>query len=217
MNDLSTLDLEMTRQLERLACGELDETARAPVLNWLDADPSRWRLCGLAFLEAQAWTETLGQWDQCQAPAMRHPKRETAPQSPFAHAARIAALAASLLIAFVIGWHARPAMSRVGVQPQLADEPPLHMTADPVLASLSVQSPLGAAQPATIQIPVVPSASPTTQVNHEIPDYVRQQWERRGYRVTTERRYLFAKLPDGQQVVVPVEQFVVNRVPAKVY
>jgi hypothetical protein len=93
------------------------------------------------------------------------------------------------------------------------------MAADPVLASLSLQSPLGAAQPATVQIPVIPSDSQTAAVNQldKIPDYVRQQWERRGYRVTTERRYLFAKLPDGRQVVVPVEQLCVNPLPAQVY
>src|SRR5262245_35380428 len=46
--------------LDRLVCGELDETARGRVLAWLEQDPSRWRVCALAFLEAQTWSQALG-------------------------------------------------------------------------------------------------------------------------------------------------------------
>src|SRR5262245_14442224 len=49
--------------LDRLVCGELDEMARGHVLDWLEQDPARWRVCGLAFLEAQTWSQALG--DAC--------------------------------------------------------------------------------------------------------------------------------------------------------
>ena len=71
-----------------------------------------------------------------------------------------------------------------------------------------------------IQIPVVPrdtSVDRDRAAVTEIPEYVREQWERRGFELTTERRYLFARLADGQQVVVPVDQVLVHSVPQKVY
>src|SRR5262245_58950532 len=45
--------------VDRLVCGELDETARGRVLAWLEEEPARWRVCGLAFLEAQTWSQAL--------------------------------------------------------------------------------------------------------------------------------------------------------------
>jgi hypothetical protein len=66
----------------------------------------------------------------------------------------------------------------------------------------------------------MPAGSETSQPagrSAAIPEYVRRQWERRGYRLTVERRYVFANLPDGAQVVVPVDQVQLNRVASKVY
>jgi hypothetical protein len=37
-----------------------------------------------------------------------------------------------------------------------------------------------------------------------ISEYVRKQWERRGFELEEETRYLPAKLPDGRTVMVPV-------------
>ena len=69
-----------------------------------------------------------------------------------------------------------------------------------------------------IQIPVVPAVTDASRGQEiaEIPDYVRQQWERRGFKVSLARRFLFAKLADGRQIVVPVEQLRVNPLPIHV-
>jgi hypothetical protein len=224
MNSETTFDREMTVQLERLAYGELDDASRTALVTWLDTDPRRWRLCGIAFLEAQAWSAAL--CDFAAGPvehsvAQTRPPQEMPFSGPRRRIARIAALAGGLLLAFALGWNARPTNSGTATgDDRGAQSPPSapDHRADAVFASLSVQSPLGAASPATIQIPVVPSPSQTAATRlDDIPEYVRQQWERRGYRVTTERRYLFAKLPDGRQVAVPVEQHVLRPVPAEVY
>jgi hypothetical protein len=71
----------------------------------------------------------------------------------------------------------------------------------------------------TLQIPVVPGDAHalSTDPRNRMPDYVRQQWERRGYNLATERRYLFANLPSGQRVVVPIDRVVANPLPATVY
>ncbi len=87
-----------------------------------------------------------------------------------------------------------------------------------VLASLNVDTSGGLGRSTPIQIPVVLAATDDAHVleHAEIPDYVRQQWERRGYKVSLERRFLFAKLADGQKVVVPVDQLRVNPLPIHV-
>jgi hypothetical protein len=89
---------------------------------------------------------------------------------------------------------------------------------EPVLAALDVRTGDGFGSTAPIRIPVMPvgveggHAQPARYAT-EIPEYVRQQWERRGYKVSLERRFLFARLPDGQQVAVPVDQVHVNPIP----
>src|ERR1043165_9690073 len=55
-------EAQLPNLLDLLVCGDLGEAARQRVLEWLEEDPVRWRLCGLAFLEAQTWSEALGQW-----------------------------------------------------------------------------------------------------------------------------------------------------------
>ena len=57
---------------------------------------------------------------------------------------------------------------------------------------------------------------PYTGYIHEECDMALKALERRGYKVSFERRYLFARLPDGQQVVVPVEQLHVNAIPSNI-
>ena len=88
---------------------------------------------------------------------------------------------------------------------------------EPVLASLDVHAGGRFGMTAPIRIPVAPADADvgkdqSARRTVEIPEYIRQQWERRGYKVSLERRYVFARLPDGRQVAVPVEQVHVNPV-----
>ena len=54
-------------QLDRLVSGDLPEPDRRSLLAWLDEEPTRWRVCALAFLEAQVW-EQAATWEG-EAPA----------------------------------------------------------------------------------------------------------------------------------------------------
>jgi hypothetical protein len=140
--------------------------------------------------------------------------------------------AAALAVAFVAGIGARELAARKGpeIVPDMAgksrsEQAPAQVvqpatdkpaSSEPLLAEVEMQVVGGLGQAAPVRIPVVPAslgggASAARQT--EIPEYVRQQWERRGYDVSVERRYLFAKLPDGQRVAVPVEQVRVNPKP----
>jgi hypothetical protein len=206
----------MIARLERLAVGELDEADRAGVVAWLEEDPRRWRLCGLAFLEAQVCGEALVGW----SPAVGAGNcRQLRPNQSKRSSRRLIATlvsAASLLIAFGLGIAAR---EMAGRELGSGDER-VATENQPVLASLTVQQDSAFGPAGAIQIPVVPrdaSVDRDRAVVEKIPEYVREQWERRGFELTAERRYLFARLADGQQVVVPVDQVLVHSVPQKVY
>jgi hypothetical protein len=90
----------------------------------------------------------------------------------------------------------------------------------PIMASFTAHPGHGSVAETTFQVPVVPASgapAEATDVPDDLPDYVRQQWERRGFAVATQRRYLFATLPSGERVVVPVENIQFNRLPVTVY
>lgn len=259
MNDESALfDSEMTSLIDRLASGDLDETARSRLLEWLEHDPRRWRLCGLAFLEAQVWSHSLAAWPQTAASGPIREAVSALPQTTLANSAvpvrgaprslkafgRKLLVAAGILIAFGTGLAARDLISPLrtsesnlaqgpaanpptmvsgtrdtGESAGPSQKPQPRKGQEPLLAALEVERAGGLVRRASIRIPVVPVASPTepdASQPTDIPEYVRQQCERRGYKVSLERRYLLAKLPDGQQVVVPVEQFQLNPMPLTV-
>jgi hypothetical protein len=225
----------MPNLIDRLVCGELDEPGRRELLAWLEAEPARWRICGLVFLEAQEWGLAMKGWVSATA-AMPCPTPGFATRDVAAglRRARVRQLltTAALAVAFVAGIGARdlaarkapesiPAMAgktQSGQTPAPVERPDVGKPAvrEPLLAEVEMQVVGGLGQAAPVRIPVVPaslSSGASAGRPTEIPEYVRQQWERRGYDVSVERRYMFAKLPDGQKVAVPVEQVRVNPKP----
>jgi hypothetical protein len=118
---------------------------------------------------------------------------------------------AASIAAFVCGlvaqdlWHG----SRQITPPIAQPDPPTERSpsaSGPLVASVPVKGgPLGDIA-ATLQIPVRPVDSTAGRAASSIPDRIRRQWERRGYELVEERRYLPARLPDGRQVMVPVNE-----------
>jgi len=261
-NEHESTDRQMASQVDRLVCGELDEPARQILLAWLEADPVRWRVCGVAFLEAQVWSRVLENEPRLDAPAATIARASAGLVSPQPQVGRrallrLATIAAAIVIAFGLGLAYRdfsaprpPAAETAaggappgshsdsahsnradpdwadpdGADPNEADRPlatsPSSMPSkqNPVLASFNVETGSGSGRLTPIQIPVVPVANDASREREhsEIPEYVRQQWERRGYKVSLEKRFVFAKLADGQQVVVPVEQVRINPIPIQI-
>jgi hypothetical protein len=230
-----TSDGDMQGLLERLVCDDLDDAARRRLLAWLEQDLRRWRLCGLAFLEAQTWSQALSQWPNSGIEphtgqhSVERPARQ--PKGRVRRAMLAGSLAACVVLAFGLGLTTGKMLptERSGFPATIGAAPmpqrPGHLAGDgkqendTVLAAVMVQPGAGLGAASMVHVPVVPASSGPAQAARPagIPEYVRQQWERRGYKLTTQRRYLFAKLPDGEQVLVPVEQVMVNQVPFKVY
>ena len=227
----NNIEQSMTPLIDRLVSGDLDERQRTRLLNWLEAEPQRWRRCGLAFLEAQAWSQALADWPQA-----KHPQASSSDGVAVGSASlrrrtwRIAFVAASIFAAFALGMAADDfervdSSSLVGIsEAPLSNEPwprsvreAVSSRTDPVLASVEVRS-LSSQPMPRIHLPVVPSSTSSTDDGpHEISEYVRRQWERRGYRLEFERRYLFGTLPDGEEVAVPVRRVQISPLKPEIY
>ena len=235
----STPQSDMSAQLERLVCGELDESDRRAVVAWLDEDPRRWRLCGVLFLEAQNWSQALAEWPTQGESARPIAVSATADirggQSRPRRVRDVAVLAASLLLAFLLGATTRHVgdANRGDFELAVTDRVPTAGAASlghvgengdddtPVMAMLPIASQRGIPLQPAVHIAVVPSSASksnrgTSTDARSIPDYVRQQWARRGYDLDIERRYLFATLPGGEQVAVPFEQYAIKPLPPKI-
>jgi hypothetical protein len=218
-----TTHADMATQLERLVVGELDEAARQPVIAWLDEEPRRWRLCGLLFLEAQTWTEALEKWPGCtESPQPSMAVTEQRKLSASRRRVRdLAVLAASVFVAFVLGAMVeRGATNELTRAAKITDSASdtaagqavakIHDDSGRVMAMLPIAHTAGLPLQPALHIPVVPGDAHADENDRRalsMSDYLRQQWERRGYHIDVERRFLLAKLPDGQQVAVPFEQY----------
>lgn len=220
--------------LDRLVSGDLDESLRCDLLAWLDLNPSCWRDCAMAFLEAQVWHESaaismagveLGEHlprDSGRVPSPR--SVEPAAAHRIVRAGRVAAwsslglLAASLLLAFALGMTARD-WRKTSKPGRIAEEDSAPGPATPmaVMATVGLSNGGGTAFPAELRIPVVPVSNPATPpTGPPLSDYERQKWQRRGYSIERERRFLPAQLPDGTKVVLPVEQLKASYVGSKI-
>lgn len=205
-------------QIDALVCGELSEEERRELLTWLDADASRWRACGLAFLEAQAWGEALADpvvTERCTKTTSEKSRLgihlPVARQSKGARWSVPLLMAAASIVAFACGVAVQEFRLRAPqpvppiAQPLPASETPL-ATSGPLVASVPVKGgPLGDIA-ATLQIPVRPVEATGLPLTSSVPQHVRNLWKRRGYELVEERRYLPARLPDGRQVMVPVNE-----------
>ena len=214
-------------QIDRLVSGDLPEPDRRSLLAWLDEEPTRWRGCALAFLEAQVWEQattregeapvepcvgTVTQGSECrvqESGGWIQPARATS----WSSTANWLALAGALLVAFAAGtlagqrWFAGPWLkeSSPPVETITAEQVPAAPRTRPLLATVSVRTNLDPRLTAQVQLPVEPAAEPLAGAS-SISEYDRKQWERRGYDVVEETRYLPAKMPDGRTVMVPVNR-----------
>jgi hypothetical protein len=205
-----------TAQIDRLVSGDLGEPDRRSLLAWLDEEPQRWRACALAFLEAQAWEQAAeGSGFGVQGSGARGQKTENREQktggppltthhSPLtSRPLQWLAVAGLVLAAFAMGlvsgreW---PAAGPVGPQiVQIGATSP----DKPLWATVSMPTNLDPRLKAELTLPVAESGDELAP-GSSIPEYVRQQWERKGFELTEEVRYLPARLPDGRQVMVPI-------------
>lgn len=234
---MNKFDFEKNTQewLDLLACGELDVPTRKSLFVWLDAEPFRWRMCALACLEAQTWNEALGDAAEsketfgqafgrgretlAELSEKTRAELRVSQRAQRSRVSTLAAVAALFLIAFSLG-----ALSRgwLGPSREVVVENPGNSgqlePSGPLMATVALRQERGSNIPATLQIPVmaVKKSAAEMPASSSISEYDRQKWERRGYQLIKERRFLPAELPGGKKVVVPVEQIKASYVGSKV-
>jgi hypothetical protein len=95
------------RRFDRLVDGDLSESERRSLLLHLEDEPGGWRRCALAFLEAQGWKQAFGAI--ADAALRRAPAAQPLVTQRSWHRglATALAVAASFLVAFVLGMHIR--------------------------------------------------------------------------------------------------------------
>lgn len=223
--------------LDRLVDGELAGIERRQLLESLDKRPEGWRRCALAFLEAQSWREELGQvarglgsvTKEHKSPASFVPSSMS---SRWSTGAKWLALAASLMLAFELGWRQHERGVPVAGEPshvnnQVASVPPPGTSAAPHGAKASnaltfyVRDEAGKMQP--VRVPLVDAGTLDDQFGVKfqpgMPDEMRDQLQDRGYNVQSKRQYapLWLEKENGRPMLVPVEDTKIVPVSEKVF
>ncbi|HVA47830.1 MAG TPA: hypothetical protein VNH11_15790 [Pirellulales bacterium] len=200
--------------IDRLATGDLDGPARRELFTWLDCEPSRWRRCALALLEAGELERALDDW-QAEVP---RPTAACAPAVERSRRPAMFALAASVLIAFSLGAFARDFWT-VPV-PMMVELPKPAGGETSAAAANKKSSPevvKRADKASDKTVTAVAAAPPGAAQADLIPPYIRSQWERRGYQLTSRPARLPVVLPNGRRVMVPVDELQVNYVGQRTY
>ena len=228
----SNLDVRDPRVLDRLVDGELTDEQEREILLQLERDPSGWRRCALAFLEAQAFRQEFG--SMLSVPTERPVSRRPAQRYRWGgYGGTLLAMAASFLVALFVGtqlpgpWR-RPAPADPSpnylaegtsngqqpvARPERPAEIPLEVPRQPQTPSAPVwmvelAGPDGESEP--IRVPAVERDSIDEDwlqnLPAAIPPEVVRQWERIGHPIRQRRRLLPFRLNDGRQLVVPVDE-----------
>jgi hypothetical protein len=182
--------------LDQLVDGELGEAERESLLRTLDREPDGWKRCALAFLEAQAWREAAS--DAGMRIASNEVRSGAGRRRP-AVLRQLVAVAAVVAVAFCVGFVSRDvASSGVGA----------HATG-PVAQG---PAPGGGLAASAVQVTRA-EAAPAPAV----PEFLRLQMERQGYRIQGDRRVVPVALGDGRKVAVPVDTVSMRYVGQRVY
>lgn len=222
--------------LDLLVDGELADDERRELLAWCEREPDGWRRCALAFLEAQNWSQVLGDLTE---PAQRPLIEKRLPNDiPNIEAAQpltvrplfwqprqwrtMLAMAASVALAFSLGVWVRDAGKVRRIAPSdpaamnfVENKSPSHLLSGrpeqgPSQAEVAVGGPPRAADHA--QLPLTADDGWLQIEPSAMPAEVQRALERMGHRVEQRRQLVPYRLEDGRQVVVPVDQVEVQPV-----
>jgi hypothetical protein len=192
--------MAIERQIDLLVDGELGENGRRALLLRLDGEPNGWRRCALAFLEGQAWRESLipANAVNLAQPAVVQPRLRPSRWRPVG---RLAGLAAALALTFATGWAWRGKAAEIPPAIQIVEkEKPVQPAS------------VAASEIETNDLPV-PGASPSL-VAELVP---LNQWRKFGFEAQTQTRMAALKLKDGRQVEVPVQEVMLRFVRGRTY
>lgn len=214
---------------DRLVDGELSAIERQQLLASLDHREDGWRRCALAFLESQAWG---GEFKRMMTEPTAQPSRVvTLPQETSTNvtATRWLAIAAGLLVAFLVGWltnspsvqnpqNTEPAFARVERQElPLREELPADFDNDDAV-TLLVRDVSGKNQ--RLQVPLLEVESLNEQFAGAMPAELRDRFRDRGFDVQRRRRFapmFFEQNSELVPMIVPVDDTQIVPVSRPIY
>ena len=216
---------------DRLVDGELSPTERQQLLASLDERENGWRRCALAFLESQAWGGEFKRM-MAQPSAAEQPTVTPAPShesSTAGSTGRWLALAASLLLAFGVGWLTNSPSEEIQPTEQplianvereespLRDELPADFDADDAV-TLLVRDVSGKNQ--RLQLPLMEVEALNNQFADALPDELRNRFRNRGFDVQRRRRFAPMFFEQNQELVpmmIPVDDTQIVPVSRPIY
>ncbi len=220
MNESTSSNVDIL--LDRLVDGELSKDERRRLLESFDERPENWRRCALAFLEAQAWREEMKQVSREQT-ATNHvesfaPVASPKQTIPLGSMAMWLAMAASLLVAFGLGWRQHESKTSVaGSSATSSDQvasvnppnysAPLGSANSKDAVTLFVKDDNGRMQP--VRVPLVDANTLDKELGVKfqtgVPDDLRNELKNDGYAVHSKRQYAPLWLENGRPMILPVE------------
>lgn len=215
--------------LDRLVDGELSPDERRQVLLALEAEPNGWRRCALAFVEAQSWGATMR--SMLDPPPSKGGDRggtielasSVEPRSSAnSRLGTLLAIAASIAVAFGLGWRMNQADFPVKSPGEQIASVPANVDENGDALTLVVHDSAG--NPQRVRVPLVEGSRLGDQFadapGWSAPVELRQQLGKRGLDLATRRRYapMFFEQQDKLiPMVVPVDDAVITPVSSKVY
>lgn len=222
INDFNKQKLDLL--VDRLVCGELDEDQRFELLTYLEHKPEYWRQVGIAFMEAQSWTEAMVPERPENRLKIHQAQIITASIDPKSRTNRkrwnwIPLIAAMCLISFTFGWLFKNVSEGDGnSESNIAKEvtsSPITRSDELVWATIDSRVMLIPIQGARVQVPVRMEDGKIQpgSFSPEISDYEMAQFRRQGIALKPEKKFISGKLPDGRNVAIPLDGYVATHTP----
>lgn len=231
--------------IQRLVDDELTPSETASLLRRMEQEPDSWRRCTLSFVEDRVWSRSARAWRQecARADRLANVASFNRPVPRQTHVARAwhptATLAASVLLAFVLGWtiHAiddwsvEPPRHQPRTRPLVGrdSEPRAKLPQNVLTNAAARQAPAGSivlmsgAEPdsESVELPLyAPSQDQMARLlSHPelISDELQQRLRDRGYLVNQQRRLTSISLEDGRQIVLPIDEVTIEHRARPIY
>lgn len=242
---MNSHQIKDNRQLDRLVDGELSDDEYRSVLAALDKTPDGWRRCAMAFLEAQAWRQELGELrteilsprDEATCQLARRRDRNWSTRQIVG---LTLAMAASFVVAFASGvwWNGgnsfdpQPGLSPVARQegdprPATREETPFNAAdrepaTDRVPPShLTFVVDRGNGESDRFELPIYDAndrvARQLLQDSPALPADVERAIRDSGFQVKRLRQWTPVQLRDGRRAFFPVDQLDITPVSGSIY
>lgn len=226
----------LQHQIDLLIDGELSLAEQRALLSEIESQPQLWRRVALGFLENQAWRQELPHaLHEAPVPSAAVTPAETTPARAWSGGLWNLALAASLCLAFGVGWLAnQPPPSNIGPAESGLNGPELAGANSPPAASYdspyTTYKPTGVARVAFdrngqtehLNVPVYQGDEATArawlaQLPPALDPRLKAALEARGQRVQHQTGFAPITLDNGLQGVIPVDAYRITPVKAPSY